>query len=285
MSAIYKALAGAKSGKNDKEKVSHINRQRVLLISSRGITFRHRYLINDLYGLLPHSRKEPKLDAKKQLGQLNEIAELYNCNNVLYFEARKHQDLYMWLSKPPNGPTIKFLVQNIHNTEELNFTGNCLKGSRPILSFDSSFEDESHYKLMKEMFTHTFGVPPGSRKIKPFIDHVMSFSIVDGKVWIRNYQILEQAEDVKNRDEGDVSLVEIGPRFVLTPILILEGSFGGPKIYENKQYVSPNFARAQLKQKQAEDAKARHDATVALKMKKRDNVLAVDPLSNEALFK
>ncbi|ODQ57091.1 hypothetical protein WICANDRAFT_36062 [Wickerhamomyces anomalus NRRL Y-366-8] len=284
MSAIYKVLSG-RSTKAETEKKSHINRQRVLLISSRGITFRHRYLINDLYSLLPHARKEPKLDGKKQLTQLNEIAELYNCNNILYFEARKHQDLYLWLSKPPNGPTIKFFVQNIHNTEELNFTGNCLKGSRPVLSFDASFDESSHYKLMKELFTHSFGVPPGSRKIKPFVDHVMSFSIVDGKIWVRNYQILEQAEDDKNRDEQDVSLVEIGPRFVLTPILILEGSFGGPKIYENKQYVSPNFVRAQIKQKQAEEARARHDAGEALKVKKRDNVLAVDPLSNDALFK
>lgn len=285
MSAIYKALAGKNAKSQEQEKKSHINRQRVLLISSRGITFRHRYLINDLYSLLPHSRKEPKLDGKKQLTQLNEIAELYNCNNILYFEARKHQDLYLWLSKPPNGPTIKFFVQNIHNTEELNFTGNCLKGSRPILSFDQSFNDEAHHRLMKELFTHAFGVPPTSRKIKPFVDRVMSFSIVDGKIWIRNYQILEQAEDVKDRDEDDVSLVEIGPRFVLTPILILEGSFGGPKIYENKQYVSPNFVRAQFKQQQAEDARARSDAATALKLKKRENVLALDPLSNEALFK
>lgn len=284
MSAIYKALS-EKSTKQQIEQKKSINRQRVLLISSRGITFRHRYLINDLYQLLPHARKEPKLDGKKQLSQLNEIAELYNCNNVLYFEARKHQDLYLWLSKPPNGPTIKFFVQNIHNTEELNFTGNCLKGSRPILSFDSTFDNEAHFKLMKELFIHTFGVPPTSRKIKPFIDHVMSFSIVDGKIWIRNYQILEQGEDVKNRDEKDISLVEIGPRFVLTPIVILEGSFGGPKIYENKQYVSPNFVRAQIKQQEAEQAKSRNDAAVALKIKKRESVLAVDPLSNDALFK
>lgn len=285
MSAIYKALAGKGSKSQKEEKKAHINRQRVLLISSRGITYRHRYLINDLYSLLPHARKEPKLDRKKQLGQLNEIAELYNCNNILYFEARKHQDLYLWLSKPPNGPTIKFFVQNIHNTEELNFTGNCLKGSRPLLSFDGAFDESPHLKLMKELFTHTFGVPLTSRKIKPFVDHVMSFSIVDDKVWVRNYQILEQAEDVKDRDDADVSLVEIGPRFVLTPILILEGSFGGPKIYENKQYVSPNFVRAQLKQQQANDAKARNEAAVNLKIKKRENVLQVDPLSNEALFK
>ncbi|CCH42763.1 hypothetical protein BN7_2307 [Wickerhamomyces ciferrii] len=286
MSAIYKVLSG-RSTKAETEKKSHINRQRVLLISSRGITFRHRYLINDLYSLLPHARKEPKLDGKKQLSQLNEIAELYNCNNILYFEARKHTDLYLWLSKPPNGPTIKFLVQNIHNTEELNFTGNCLKGSRPLLSFDKSFDEGAHFNLMKEIFIHTFGVPPGSRKIKPFTDHVMSFSIVDGKIWVRNYQILEKSEDDKKNsdDDSDISLVEIGPRFVLTPILILEGSFGGPKIYENKQYVSPNFVRAQLKQKQAEEARARHDAAETLKLKKRDNVLAADPLSNDSLFK
>ena len=41
--------------------------------------------------------------------------------------------------------------------------------------------------------------------------------------------------------------MEIGPRFVLTPIVILEGSFGGPVIYENKEFVSPNQIRAELR--------------------------------------
>ena len=81
---------------------------------------RHRHLMNDLYSLLPHSRKESKLDTKTKLYQLNELAELYNCNNVLFFEARKGKDLYLWMSKPPNGPTVKFHLQNrrplsIHN--------------------------------------------------------------------------------------------------------------------------------------------------------------------------
>lgn len=40
------------------------------------------------------------------------MAELYNCNNVLFFEARKGKDLYVWLSKVPNGPTVKFHLQN-----------------------------------------------------------------------------------------------------------------------------------------------------------------------------
>jgi hypothetical protein len=31
---------------------------------------------------------------------------------VLFFEARKGKDLYIWMSKPPNGPTVKMHLQN-----------------------------------------------------------------------------------------------------------------------------------------------------------------------------
>ncbi|CUM63326.1 uncharacterized protein PRCAT00000897001 [Priceomyces carsonii] len=288
MSAIFKALQ-SNGSKDASDKAKHINRQRLLIISSRGVTYRHRHLINDLYNLLPHSKKEPKFDSKKNLYQLNEVAELYNCNNIFFFESRKHQDLYLWVTKAPNGPTLKFHVQNMHTLDELNFTGNCLKGSRPVLSFDKSFEDSEHHRLIKELFTHTFGVPPNSRKSKPFIDHVMTFSIVDNKIWIRNYQINETV-DVKDSDSSNInpdelSLIEIGPRFVLTLITILEGSFGGPKIYENKEYVSPNFVRAQLKQQAAEQARTRTEAAKERKLKRRNQVLKADPLSNDALFK
>lgn len=285
MSSIYKALANPKS--KEKPERIHMNRQRVLLISSRGVNYRHRHLIQDLYALLPHSRKEPKLDTKKDLQQLNEIAELYNCNNILFFEARKHQDLYLWISKPPNGPTIKFFIQNLHTMEELNFTGNCLRGSRPILSFDHRFDESPHYQLVKELLLHNFGVPPQSRKIKPFFDHVMSFSIVDDKVWVRTFEISHAARNTEEyqEEQEEISLVEIGPRFVMTVILVLEGSFGGPKIYENKQYVSPNVVRAQLKQQAAEQARERAEAAVQRKIRKRESVIAADPLSNEVLMK
>ena len=181
-------------------------------------------------------------------------------------------------------------MQNLHTLDELNFIGNCLKGSRPVLSFDKSFEVADHFKLLKEMFIQTFGVPPNARKLKPFIDHVMTFAVVDGKIWIRNYQINETLETKENEvgDEVDVdslNLVEIGPRLVLTLITILEGSFGGPKIYENKEYVSPNFVRAQIKQQSAQQARSRAEAALERKIKKRSQVLQKDPLSNDALFK
>src|SRR4051794_35674599 len=116
--------------------------------------------------------------------------------------------------------------------EELNFIGNCLKGSRPILSFDAAFEKQAHLRVIKELFTQIFGVPKTSRKVKPFVDHVMAFSIADGKIWVRVYQISESEPGKKktgaNGEEAeaepkpkksykgkptdlDVELVEIGP--------------------------------------------------------------------------
>ena len=57
--------------------------------------------------------------------------------------------------------------------------------------------------------------------------------------------------------ETELSLVEIGPRFVMTPIVILEGSFGGPVIYENKEFVSPNAIRADIRNRKAQKYHAR----------------------------
>jgi hypothetical protein len=34
-----------------------------------------------------------------------------------------------------------------------------------------------------------FGVPPQARRAKPFIDHVLTFSILDSKIWFRNFQV------------------------------------------------------------------------------------------------
>lgn len=164
--------------------------------------------------------------------------------------------------------------------EELHFTGNCLKGSRPVLSFDASFDSAPHLRLLKELFLHIFGVPKHARKSKPFVDHVMAFTLADGKIWIRNYQISEteassvtatqdatseKPKVVKGKEKGketEVSLVEIGPRFVLTPIVIQEGSFGGPIIYENKEFVSPNQVRSDLRQKKAGRYNARAEGDI-----------------------
>jgi len=73
------------------------------------------------------------------------------------------------------------------------------------------------------------------------------FTIADSKIWFRNYQIQEK-QSTEKTSQTDVALLEIGPRFVLTPIIIFEGSFSGPVIFENKEFVSPNVVRS-LKRK------------------------------------
>ena len=113
MATVYKSLSKPSAPRTASTNGAlKKNKQRVLILTSRGVTYRHRHLLNDLYSLLPHSRKDAKLDTKTKLYQLNELAELYNCNNVMFFEARKGKDLYIWMSKAPNGPTVKMHLQN-----------------------------------------------------------------------------------------------------------------------------------------------------------------------------
>lgn len=90
----------------------YVNKQRVLVFSSRGIMTRYRHLMDDFRKLLPHHKREVKLDAKDTLHVVNEIAEIKGCNTTIFLEARKRQDLYMWVSRVGTGPSVKFLVQN-----------------------------------------------------------------------------------------------------------------------------------------------------------------------------
>ncbi|KAL4949656.1 Brix domain-containing protein [Aspergillus filifer] len=275
---------------------------RVLMLTSRGVTSRHRHLLADMTSLLPHTHKESKLDSRKKAAGynllLNSLADLHSCNVIFFLEAKKNgQDLYLWLSRPPNGPTIKFHVNNLHTMAELNtgFAGNCLKGGRGIVVFDQSFDEQgplmsqpgNEYRgLIREMLRSVFCVPKrGVKGMKPFIDRVIGIYGVDGKIWIRVYEIRESEGGNKKKDgeeeagkpahnpkDGpEISLVEIGPRFVLTPIVILEGSFGGPVIYENKEYVSPNQVRHDIRVSKAAKYAKRRDVQTE-RLSKRSNL-------------
>merc|ERR1719495_3045486 len=126
---------------------------------------------------------------------------------------------------------------------ELKMTGNCLAASRPLLSFSEDFSStgEPHWQIIKELLTGMFGVPNHHPKSQPFFDHVFTFSLVDDKIWFRNYQILEESG----------SLAEIGPRMVLNPIKVFDGSFSGQTLWENGAYVTPNSKRSMLKKLKA----------------------------------
>ncbi|WWD20243.1 hypothetical protein CI109_104719 [Kwoniella shandongensis] len=248
--AVGAAAAAGPSGPKPRK-------DKVLMLCSRGVTQRMRHLMRDLEVLLPHTKKDSKLDTKSSLHLINELADLHSCSNTLYFEARRHEDLYLWLSRSPNGPSVKCHVQNIHTMDELKMTGNCLRGSRGLVSFAGGWDGE-YLSTLKEMFTHIFSVPKTSRRVKPFIDHILQFSILDGKIWFRNFQIIEKDPLVPSGPPTP-SLVEIGPRFVLTPIRIFEGSFGGPTLFANPEFISPAATRASFKKAAGEKYRVRKD--------------------------
>lgn len=202
------------------------------------------------------------------------------------------------------------------------FAGNCLKGGRGIVVFDPSFDDNVVLQrgnewrgLVREMLRSVFSVPKrGVRGMKPFVDRVIGIFAVDGKIWVRVYEIREtdvatatkKAEEElenaakKKKSKGtsaskggpEISLVEIGPRFVLTPIVILEGSFGGPVIYENREYVSPNQVRREIRMKKATRYTARRTGQIDRNVKKTELGLntesskdkKVDELDSRVLF-
>ncbi|XP_026809036.1 ribosome biogenesis protein BRX1 homolog [Rhopalosiphum maidis] len=219
------------------KKAKWINRERILVFGTRGISFQHRHLMKDIIKMLPHAKSANKMERKENLFIVNEMCKMSHCNKCILFDGRLQRDLYMWFSNSPDGPSIKFNVESIFTSAELKLTGNCLKGSRPLLSFDNSFDAHPQYSLLREMFVQIFGVPDHHPKSQPFVDNVLNFSVLDNRIWFRNYQILDE----------NGAIAEIGPRFVLQPIRIFKGSFCGETLWENPFYVTPAKTRRLLK--------------------------------------
>lgn len=253
------------------------NKQRTLAFCSRGVTSQFRHLLDDIKKILPHHKTEPKFEKRTKLAEINQVCELKSCNNALFFEARKKKDLYMYLARVPSGPTIKFQVLNIHTTGEVRLAGNCLLGSRPILHFDKHFDDISYLKLIKQMFIQTLGTPRNHPKSKPFHDHIVCFYWLDKKIWFRHYQISPETPESVDDPEKQI-LTEIGPRFVLDPIRITSGSFGGPVMFANAFYMSPTALRVQAKKLMRSPYKRRLEMKEDRRQRMKEANFPKDPL-------
>jgi len=275
---------------SDNAVAGYTNKQRVLVFGSRGMTSRFRHLMLDFRALIPHHKKESKLDSQDRLTVVNEIAAMRSCDTTLFFEVRKKRDLFLWLSHTPTGPSVKFHVVNVHTMDELRLTGNCLRGSRPVLSFDAAFDDEArapHLRLIRELLAQTFGVPRNHPKAQPFHDHVLHFGYADGKVWMRHYQVVDRAAgDARDAarllaaGEQPTLLVEIGPRCVLQPVRVFGGSMGGPTLWSNPAYVSPNALRSEMHAQRAGKYAARVGQRAAAEERAEELVLPEDPLGD-----
>ena len=242
-----------------------------MIFSSHGISNTFRYLVKDIINLIPNSKVESKLERNGIRDVINDLAYERSCNNYLFFDCHKHIDLFMWLCKSPNGPSIKFQVKDVHTTQELRLQGNCLLYSRPLLSFDAAFDKEPHLKLAKEMFIHVFNTPKNHPKSKPFIDHVISFNYLNGSVYFRVYQVCNQEESMfTEKDDVDkLVLIEIGPRMTLQPVKMFDGSLGGQALWQNSKFITPakmrGKAMSRFVQKREKDLGKKRDKKRLLK--------------------
>ena len=106
--------------------------------------------------------------------------------------------------------------------------------------------------------------------------------ILNNCIGVRNYQILDKNE---NSSADGIQLIEIGPRFVLVPIRIFNGSLGGATLYQNTAFVSPNEERSLMKKNKGDRYKQRVEHVKFKKEYDETNKPEINELSNAYLFK
>ena len=253
------------------QKVSNwTDKRRILISSSRGIKNNENQLLKNWAKLLAHSKKEAKIEKKELVHQLADCCEGNSCEFFMYYE-QKRDDLFMYMGSYPDGPTFKFLVSNFASAENHKFLGNCLRHSRPILSFGSAFgSDQPKLKLLRQLFVGIFSVPKNHPKSQPFIDKTITFDYINEMIEIRVFQII-QPETINS----EIELVEIGPRMSLEIIQIFDGFLSGEIMINNKNFNSRNTTRKEIQ------TKAMHKNIVKQKKLKHKKELWQERLNNK----
>ena len=129
-------------------------------------------------------------------------------------------------------------------------------------------------------------------QILGLIQYRSTLTNIPPQIWVRNWQIVEElpqdakeAHELKKKlgREEATSLVEIGPRFVLNPIRVFRGLFGGQTLYQNPDFVSPNEIRSMERKMKGNNYENRKMAQKSRKERKDQMVLEDDPL--ESVFR
>lgn len=267
------------------------NKQKCLVLGSRNMSARDRHLLQDLKNLLPHMRENQKLPTRDNMGNhIIELCQLHHCNMSVFVEARKHDTAFLWLSQMPSGPSVKLQLFNVHTSDEIRMIGNCLKFSRAIIHFDREFDTTPHLRIIKSLLHTVFNTPRYHPRSKPFIDHMFAFFYLDDRIFFRHYQICAPAGAVPPPGEtafaassktelSQLRLMEIGPRFVMQPLTVLNGSFQGAALYKNPLAQSPTEQRRDRKVRLMQKAKENQYIEKKSQRHKKENPAApADPL-------
>lgn len=237
------------------------NQHTPLIICKKGLTKSYAEVFDDFLTIIPHAKKDSKI-TKKDIDAIPEIGADNNTDIVCLFLTKKI-DQYMEICSICNGPTMFFYVEECHSIKNLGFIGNALKGSRPIVLFDNKFDSSVHLQIARELLSHVFEVPYHHKRSMPFIDRVISFIVENDRILLRHYQILNIAEEPE--------LSEIGPRLTLLPTRILEGPYGGKRIWTNDHFVPPHIIRRHSRAEEARSKQSQRDR-IAKREKWRDSI-------------
>lgn len=254
------------------------NKQRTILLSSKGTNQKERQLIKDFIQILPHCKTDSKLEKREIQEQIKSICQMNSATNYMYFENRGKKT-FLYIGKYPEGPTIKYLIKNCVAGNDLRYTGNCLKSSRPILSFGSEFQNNIQKKLEKNLWVDILNVPNNHPKSQPFVDKIFAFNYVKGISYFRNYQIKQNGHKTT-----DVELIEIGPRMNLELIRVFSGVLGGETLYKNPNFVSATEER-RLKNKKIDKIRKKKVKNLKVREKRMKNLeFSKDKLNSHEAF-
>lgn len=186
-----------------------------LVLSGRGVSNRLRHLHSDMLSLIPHSKKDQKVDTRKDIRLLKELAELSSCAHIVLLESRNECD-YLWLSSHVNGPTIRLGMTSFSTLEELGLLGNFFKNTRFVLS--TSVHESTESALLIQVLCGIFNSSDNSSS-----DKIISLYEHSGILYLRFFHV-----------NGGESALEVGPRMELCIDLIMKNCFSGEIIFKKQ---------------------------------------------------
>lgn len=229
------------SGSHTDAKGNHTYpRHKVLSIMNRGITGNHSELKNNIEALIIHHKREPKFDCSLPPTEIMQLARMRECDHILYWETKHHNDLTLWMASSPAGPTIKFEVENLKTCKSFQFEGDFRRYTRPVLSFSAEFDNNSFIELriLKQMLKRIFGAPHLHHKSAPFVDHVIQFGVTDMQQLRVSFRVYSITPNPNSSGSSDFLLTEAGPRFTMTPYVIMSSVMCGDPLWHNAHYTT-----------------------------------------------
>jgi hypothetical protein len=212
---IQMAAVSSSSEDSSSECERDSRKQAILVIPGRKLQGRARHLLGDLCKLFPFSRREQKVDTKRDLHSISELCALNSCSMALLIEDRS-LCTYIWIADV-EGPTLRFEVVYFETFQELGCMGNFF--SKTKFSVLSYLGDKAENELILRSLERAFN---GKHNSAPECDKVLGLFEVNGCIWLRFFHYEAS------------SIVETGPRIILRLDLILSDFFKGSVIFSSK---------------------------------------------------